>query len=188
MTNQRWMRIIPVAFVMYTIAFIDRSNVSMAMAQMARDLHMDEQQTGVVAGMFFWGYMVLQIPGGYLAHHWSAKWFVSILLVVWGVCAAACGFVQTAAHFKLARLFLGLAEGGVWPAVLVMLSQWFPRAERARANAFWMLCLPLSVVVSSPISGWIIDHWNWRTMLIAEGALPFLWLGIWVSFVDDHPR
>jgi sugar phosphate permease len=83
---------------------------------------------------------------------------------------------------------LGVAEGGVWPAVLVMLSHWFPRAERARANALWMLCLPVSVVVSSPISGWIIDHWNWRLMLIAEGVLPFLWLVIWLAFIYDHPK
>jgi MFS family permease len=188
MTSQRWWRIIPVAFVMYTIAFIDRTNVALALPSMSKDLGMDPKAAGDIAGIFFWGYLVLQIPGGYLAHRWSAKWCVSVLLVLWGVCAVAGGLVHTAGQFRIARLMLGVAEGGVWPAVLVMLSQWFPRAERARANAFWMLCLPLSVVVSSPVSGWIIDRWNWRVMLIAEGVLPFLWLVIWIIFIYDHPR
>ncbi len=86
------------------------------------------------------------------------------------------------------RLLLGVAEGGVWPAVLVLLSHWFPRGERARANAYWMLCLPIAVIVSAPLSGWILSHWNWRVLLIAEGALPFLWLIMWSMFVDDFPR
>jgi MFS family permease len=86
------------------------------------------------------------------------------------------------------RLLLGVAEGGVWPAVLVLLAHWFPRGERARANAYWMLCLPVAVMVSSPLSGWILGRWNWRVLLIAEGALPFLWLIIWWAFIDDYPR
>ena len=86
------------------------------------------------------------------------------------------------------RFFLGVAEGGVWPAVLILLAHWFPRPERARANAYWMLCLPVAVVVSSPLSGWILGHWNWRVLLIAEGSLPFVWLAVWLGFVNDHPH
>jgi len=86
------------------------------------------------------------------------------------------------------RLVLGLAEGGVYPAVLVLVAHWFPRAERARANAYWMLCLPLSVVISSPLSGWLLTHWNWRVLLIVEGALPFVWLLIWLMTIDDSPK
>jgi len=188
MPAQRWTHIIPVAFIMYTIAFIDRTNISLALPSMSRELHMDPTQAGAAAGVFFWGYVLLQIPGGYLAHHWSAKRFVSILLVLWGLCSVGCGFVETGRQFWVMRLLLGVAEGGVWPAVLVLLSQWFPRPERARANAYWMLCLPVSVVVSSPLSGWILGRWNWRVLLIAEGALPFLWLVVWWAFINDHPR
>jgi sugar phosphate permease len=86
------------------------------------------------------------------------------------------------------RFLLGVAEGAVWPVTLVLLSHWFPRKERARANALWMVCLPLAVVVSSPLSGWILDHWNWRIMLISEGALPLFWLIIWEAVIYDHPR
>jgi sugar phosphate permease len=187
MTSRRWLHILPVAFIMYTIAFIDRTNISMALPSMSRDLHMDPTQAGNAAGVFFWGYLVLQIPGGHLAQRWSAKRFVSILLVLWGLCAVGSGLVQTWREFWVMRLLLGVAEGGVWPATLVLLAHWFPRAERARANAYWMLCLPAAVIASSPLSGWILGRWNWRVLLIAEGALPFLWLIVWWWFIDDHP-
>ena len=188
MTEQRWLRILSVSFVMYTIAYIDRTNVSMALPAMSAELHMDPRQAGDAAGIFFWGYLLLQMPVGHLAQHWSAKRVVAILLVAWGVCSVVTGLVHTAREFWLMRLALGITEGGVWPAVLVLVAHWFPRAERARANAYWMLCLPLSVVISSPLSGWLLTHWNWRVLLIVEGALPFLWLLTWLVSIDDYPR
>ena len=188
MTQQRWLRIIPVAFVMYTIAFVDRTNISLALGSMSHDLHMDPAQAGAAAGIFFWGYSLLQIPGGYLASRWSAKRFIAILLVAWGLCSMATGLVHTWRELWALRLLLGVAEGGVWPATLVLLTHWFPRQERARANALWMMCLPLAVVVSSPLSGWILGLWGWRALLVSEGALPFLWLAIWLRFADDRPR
>src|SRR5229473_4887625 len=185
--SQRWVRIIPVALIMYTIAFIDRTNISLALPRIGRDLHLDPQQAGTVAGIFFWGYLALQIPGGHLAKHWSAKKFISILLVVWACFAVLCGLARTYHELLALRLLLGVAESGVHPATLILLSHWFSRAERARANAFWLLCLPGAVILSSPFSGWVLDHWNWRVMLVAEGLLPFLWLAIWLICVQDHP-
>ncbi len=186
-TSQRWVRIIPVALIMYTIAFIDRTNISLALPRISRDLHLDPQQAGTVAGIFFWGYLALQIPGGHLAKHWSAKKFIGILLVAWGIFAVGCGLARTYHELLFLRLLLGIAESGVHPATLILLSHWFPRSERARANAFWLLCLPVAVIVSSPFSGWMLDHWSWRVMLVAEGSLPFLWLAIWLKFIQDHP-
>ena len=186
--SDRWFRIIPVAFIMYTIAFVDRTNIALALAPMSRELHMDPTRAGGAAGIFFWGYVLLQIPGGYFAEHWSAKRFVSILLVLWGACAVWSGLIHSLGEFRLARFLLGIAEGGVWPATLVLLCHWFPRGERARANAYWMLCLPVALASSSPIAGWILGRWGWRVMLISEGLLPFLWIIIWNWFIDDHPR
>lgn len=186
--EKRWQHIIPVAFIMYTIAFVDRTNISLALPSISHDLHMNPAQAGSAAGVFFWGYLLLQIPGGYLAEHWSAKRFISILLVCWGLAAVVCGLVSDWEQFWVMRLVLGVAEGGVWPATLVLLAHWFPRSERARANAYWMLCLPTAVVISSPISGWILGRWGWRAMLISEGAIPFVWLLIWIMFIEDHPR
>lgn len=187
MQQQRWLRIIPVATVMYAIAFINRTNISLALPSMSRDLHMNPVQAGTVAGIFFWGYLLLQVPGGYLASRWSTKRFVAILLFVWGCCAAGCGLVHTWQQLWLMRLLLGVAEGGMYPATLVLLSHWFPRKERARANAWFSLALPLSLVVSSPLSGWLLDRWNWRVMLVAEGAFPLIWLVVWLVGINDYP-
>lgn len=185
--NERWLRIIPVALLMYTISFINRTNISLALPAIGRDLHLSPSQAGQVAGIFFWGYLLLQIPGGYIAERWSAKWLISIMLVTWGLCAVGCGLAQNWHQLMAMRLLLGVAEGSAYPATLVLLSHWFPRTERARANAFWNLCLPLAVIVSSPLSGWILDQWNWRVMLVASGLVPFVWLVVWSIFIADRP-
>ena len=183
----RWTRIIPVALIMYTIAFIDRTNISLALPRISRELNLDPQQAGTVAGIFFWGYLALQIPGGHLAKHWSPKKFISVLLIAWSLFAVGCGFARNYHELLLLRLLLGVAESGVFPATLILLSHWFSRAERARANAMWLLCLPGAVILSSPFSGWMLDHCGWRIMLIAEGVLPLAWLAIWLAFVQDNP-
>jgi MFS family permease len=189
---QRWLRIIPVALIMYTISYVDRTNVALAfdpnLSTAMADLGMDDKIKGNAIGIFFWGYLLLQIPGGYLASHWSARKVVSLFLIAWGVCAVGCGLVHTAAQFRVMRFSLGVAEGGVFPATLVLLANWFPRGERARANAYWILCMPLAVAGAAPITGALLGGWGWRTALIAEGALPFIWLPIWWFNIRDHPR
>lgn len=185
---QRWARIIPVALIMYTISFVDRTNISLALPHMSHDLRLNPAQAGSVAGIFYWGYLALQVPGGYLAKRWSAKKLIAILMIAWGISAAGCGLVQNGRELLLMRVLLGVAEGGVFPATLILLSHWFLRAERARANAFWLLCLPGALIVSSPISGWILDRWNWRVMMLAEGILPLAWLAIWLLTIEDRPE
>lgn len=192
MPEQRWLRIIPVALIMYTISYIDRTNIALALdpkiSTMMRDLAMDDAMKSTVAGIFFWGYLALQIPAGHLANRWSAKKVIAILLVFWGVCAMGCGLTRTYSQLVVMRVLLGVAESGVFPATLVLLANWFPRRERARANAFWNLCQPLAVAGSAPITGLLIGGWGWKTMLILEGALPFIWLPIWLYFISDQPR
>jgi sugar phosphate permease len=185
--QERWLRIIPIALLMYTISFINRTNISLALPAISHDLHLSASQAGQVAGVFFWGYLLLQIPGGYLAQRWSAKWLIAVLLAAWGLCAIGCGLARNWQELALMRFLLGLAEGSVYPATLVLLSNWFPRGERARANGFWNLCLPMAVVFSSPLSGWLLDQWNWRVMLVASGLVPFVWLVLWVIFIEDSP-
>ncbi len=186
--KERWLRIIPIALLMYTISFINRTNISLALPAISRDLHLTGSEAGQLAGIFFWGYLLLQIPGGYIAQRWSAKWLIAVMLAAWGLCAVGCGLARNWQELALMRFLLGLAEGSVYPATLVLLSNWFPRSERARANGFWNLCLPMAVVFSSPLSGWLLDQWNWRVMLVASGLVPFLWLVLWVLFVSDSPR
>ncbi len=192
MNEQRWLRIIPVALIMYTISYVDRTNVALALdpklSSMMSTLGMDDQIKGNAVGIFFFGYLVLQIPGGYLAGRWSARKLVSIFLVCWGACAVGCGLVNTVAQFKLMRFLLGVAESGVFPATLVLLANWFPRQERARANAYWTLCQPLAVAGAAPVTGALLGAWGWRWALILEGALPLLWLPMWWFLIRDHPR
>ena len=192
MRSQRWRHIIPVALVMYTISYVDRTNVSMALtpkvSSLMKDLFMDDRMKGQAAGIFFFGYVLFQIPGGHLAARWSARKVISLCLVAWGVCAVACGLAQGFRQFEAARFFLGVAESGVFPSMLVLLANWFPRSERARANAYWNLCQPLAVVASSLLTGALLDQYSWRTVLVLEGALPFLWLPVWWFCIRDRPR
>jgi sugar phosphate permease len=191
MTQQRWLRIIPIALLMYTISYIDRTNVSLALdpkiSNLMKDLFMDDRMKGEAAGIFFFGYLLLQIPGGYLASYWSARKVISLCLIGWGVCAIGCGLAQTFRQFEVMRFFLGVAESGVFPATLVLLANWFSRSERARANSYWLLCQPLAVAGSAPITGWLLGQYGWQTMLILEGILPFIWLPIWWFCIRDHP-
>ncbi len=192
MTEKRWLRIIPVALIMYTISYVDRTNIALALdpkiSSMMGDLMMDDKMKGEAAGIFFFGYVLLQIPGGYWASRWSARKIIGIFLVAWGICAVACGYSRTFREFELARFFLGIAESGVFPATTVLLASWFPRSERARANGYWNLCQPLAVAASAPFTGWMLGAYGWQKMLIIEGALPFIWLPIWWFCISDHPR
>lgn len=192
MTERRWLRIIPVALIMYTISYIDRTNVSLALdpkiSSMMRDLFMNDKMKGEAAGIFFFGYVLLQIPAGYLASHWSARKVISMFLVLWGLCAIGCGLSRTFQQFEVMRFLLGVAESGVFPATTVLLAHWFPRGERARANAYWNLCQPLAVAGSAPLTGWLLGAYGWQQMLILEGILPFIWLPIWWFGITDHPH
>jgi MFS family permease len=143
---------------------------------------------GEAAGIFFFGYVLLQIPGGYWATAWSARKIISLFLISWGVCAVGCGLARTFRQFEVMRFLLGVAESGVFPATMVLLANWFPRSERARANAYWTLCQPLAVAATAPFTGWLLGAYGWQRMLILEGLLPFLWLPVWWFCIRDHPR
>ena len=120
----------------------------------------------------FFGYVLLQVPGGYFASRWSARKLISLCLIAWGIFAIGCGMSQTFRQFEVMRFFLGVAESGVFPATLVLLANWFPRSERARANAYWNLCQPLAVAGSAPFTGWLLGAYGWQKMIMLEGLVP----------------
>ncbi|MBV9451725.1 MAG: MFS transporter [Streptosporangiaceae bacterium] len=186
--RSRWSRLIPVAIVVYIISFMDRTNISFAFSGMGHDLHISSAEQGLAGGIFFIGYLVLQIPGGHLAERWSAKKFVGIMILVWGVLAVASGLVRNYAGLLVVRFLLGVAEGGIWPAILVLISHWFPARERARAYGFWMMNIAISSIVTAPLSGWILTWGSWRTLFFIEGAFPFLVAApLWWWLVADRP-
>jgi MFS family permease len=184
----RWTRLIPVAIIVYIISFMDRTNIGFAFAGMGQDLHIDKAQQGLAGGIFFIGYLFLQIPGGHLAERWSAKKFVGIMILVWGLFAVLSGLVQNYAQLLVVRFLLGIAEGGIWPAILVLISHWFPVRERARAYGVWMMNIAISSIITAPLSGWILSISDWRWLFIVEGIFPFVIAApLWFWLVKDRP-
>jgi len=175
---------------MYMLAYLDRNNVAVILPFIGDDptMQLTVADKGMVTGIFFVGYMFLQIPAAIFAQKWSAKNVVLILMIMWGLAAMATGLVQSREQFLVARFVLGVFEGGVWPAVLVLLASWFPLRERARANSLWMACLPISSVIMAPLSGVLLDYYSWRTVLVIEGLPPILWAIVWWFAVADSPK
>lgn len=117
----------------------------------------------------------------------SAKTFIAISIAIWGGLSVACGFVQETWQLLVLRFVLGVAEGGVWPAILVMLSHWFPADERARANALFIMSLAIACMITGPISGTVIAMWGWRSVFWFEGALSILLIFVWWPLIADRP-
>ncbi|MGC9159427.1 MAG: MFS transporter [Terracidiphilus sp.] len=182
------MFLVPYVFLLYVINFLDRVNVGFAALKMNRDLGMNAQQFGFAAGIFFFGYLIFQIPSNLILHKIGARVWISIILFVWGLVASLTGLAQTAQHLYVARFVLGLVEAGFFPGVILYLTYWFPQRELAKAVALFMTALAFSSIVGSPISGIILDHvyWgglaSWRWLFILEG-LPALIFGIVTFFV-----
>lgn len=185
--QQRWVRIIPAAFLMYTIAFMDRNNIAFGFFGMQKDLQIGATASGIAGGIFFFGYLFLQVPGAWLAERWSAKRFITVSLLVWGVTSMATALVQNLTQLLIIRFVLGFVEGGVSPATMILLTKWFPLAERSRANALWYLCIPAASIVVGPLSGWILTYHDWRMLFVLEGLPAAVWAVVWWWLVDDSP-
>lgn len=184
----RWLHIIPPAMLVYIVAFMDRTNIGFAIAGgMDKALGMTATASGLAAGIFFIGYLTLQVPGARMAERGSAKKFIAITIVAWGVLAVLSGLAQNMTQLLIVRFMLGVAEGGVWPAILTILSHWFPNEERGRANAFFIMNVPIASIVTGPLSGFIVSAYGWRNVFIIEGAIAIILLFIWFPLISDRP-
>jgi MFS family permease len=184
----RWLRIIPAVIIVYIVAYMDRTNIAIAMAGgMNAELGMTASFAGIAAGIFFIGYIFLQIPGGQIAERFSAKKFIAWTIVVWGGIAALTGLVHTQNQMLAVRFILGVAEGGVYPAILALLGHWFPNQEKARAIAFFQMNLAVASIITGPLSGWLIEAYSWRQMFVIEGVLSLALLTIWIPMIADTP-
>ena len=185
----RWRRLIPVAFITYSLAYVDRANYSFgAAAGMAHDLHITEGAGSLLGALFFLGYFFFQIPAARYAETRSAKTIILASLVVWGVLATATGLISDIRLLYVDRFMLGVAESVVLPGMLILLSHWFTRPERSRAATFLILGNPITVLWMSVVSGYLISAVGWRGMFIIEGAPPLLWAVILWWLIDDYPR
>jgi ACS family tartrate transporter-like MFS transporter len=128
-------RLLPFLFLVYITAYVDRVNVGFAGLDMTRELHFSNEVFGFGAGIFFFGYCLLEIPGALLAQRWSARKWIAAIMIGWGMLASVTGLIHTSTQFNVIRFLLGLAEGGFFPAVVVYLTHWFRQEDRAKAVA-----------------------------------------------------
>jgi ACS family tartrate transporter-like MFS transporter len=203
-----YLRLLPLLFLCYAVAYVDRTNVSIASLTMTKDLPgFNNEVIGLGAGVFFIGYFLLEIPGTLLVERWSARKWISRIMISWGIVAALTAFVEKPWHFYLARFLLGLAEAGFFPGVIVYLTHWFPTRDRARALSWFLIATPIAQAMSPLLSGPLIkigaderirgvtvhrpevlgfEGWQW--VYIAWG-IPAIVLGALVFFLlTDRPR
>jgi ACS family tartrate transporter-like MFS transporter len=169
-------RILPFVFLLYIISFLDRINIGFAALTMNKELVISSKQFGLVAGIFFFGYFLFEIPSNLMLHKIGARIWIARILITWGIVATLTGFVHTVHQLYFVRFLLGLAEAGYFPGMVLYLTYWFPRHEQARALALFMTGIPVTTILGAPVSGLILDHvhWlglsSWRWLLILEGT------------------
>jgi ACS family tartrate transporter-like MFS transporter len=206
--KKAYLRLIPLLFVSYVVAYIDRVNVAFAKLTMGKDLpEFTNEVIGLGAGLFFLGYFLLEIPGSLIVERWSARKWIARIMISWGILASLTAFVTTPAQFYVVRFLLGLAEAGFFPGVIVFLTRWFPRRDRARALALFLMATPIAQVISpllcnpllsigttEVVSGVTVVHpeiWGlrgWQWVFVVWG-IPAVVLGLAVlRYLTDWPR
>jgi len=194
-------RLVPYLMFIYFLAYLDRANLGIAKLQMQKDLGFTDAVIGFGAGIFFLGYLLLDIPGSLIVERWSARKWIARIMVSWGLVATLMGLLGAAqfaslrpvTQFYSLRLLLGIAEAGFFPGVIVYLSHWYIPEDRARAKAYFMVTQPLAIALGVPISRWILENigWaglaGWRWVFILEGVPPVLMGLVTLWYLTDRP-
>jgi sugar phosphate permease len=189
LAKKRWLYLIPIAFITYSLAYLDRANYGFgAAAGLAKDLNITSGTSSLLGSLFFLGYFFFQIPGAHYAENRSAKKLIFWSLILWGVLASVTGLISNVHILFVTRFLLGVVESAVMPAMLVFLSHWFTKKERSRANTFLILGNPVTVLWMSIVSGYLLQAFNWRLMFIIEGIPAIIWAFIWLKLVNDRPK
>ncbi|HWB85944.1 MAG TPA: MFS transporter [Bryobacteraceae bacterium] len=171
-------RLIPYLMFIYLLAYLDRANMGVAKLQMQRDLGFTDTVIGFGAGIFFLGYLLLDIPGSLIVERWSARKWIALIMVAWGAVAALMGLVSTplfgsasaVTQFYGLRLALGITEAGFFPGVIVYLSHWYRFEDRARAKAYFMVTQPIAIAFGVPLSRWILENISWLASQAGAGS------------------
>jgi D-galactonate transporter len=186
-------RLIPLLFVCYIVAYLDRVNVGFAKLQMQNALQFSEAIYGLGAGIFFIGYFLFEVPSNLFLHRVGARRWIARIMVTWGLLSAATMFVTTPMTFYIVRFLLGAAEAGFFPGVILYLTYWFPSHRRGKATSLFIAAIPVAGILGGPFSGWIlqsmdgINGWaGWQWLFLLQG-LPTVAVGIVVLyFLDDR--
>ncbi|MGE7955678.1 MFS transporter [Pseudomonas sp. NPDC089530] len=186
--SRRWLYLMPLIFITYSLAYLDRANYGFASAAgIEQDLGIGKGTSSLIGALFFLGYFFFQVPGAIYAQRYSVRKLVFYSLILWGACAMLTGLVSNIPMLMLIRVSLGIVEAAVMPAMLILISNWFTRQERSRANTFLLLGNPVTVLWMSVVSGYLIHAWGWREMFVIEGAPAVLWAFVWWRLVRDRP-
>jgi MFS transporter, ACS family, tartrate transporter len=195
-TRRVAVRLVPFLGLLYLINYLDRVNVGFAALRMNADLGLSAAAYGLGAGLFFIGYFFFEVPSNIILHRVGARVWIARIMVSWGLVASATAFIRGEISFYVVRVLLGVAEAGFFPGIILYLSYWFPRAQRAKVVALFFLAVPLSSVIGSPLSTLLIQHGDgvlgfdagWRFMFFVEG-LPAVVAGLLVLvLLPDRPR
>jgi ACS family tartrate transporter-like MFS transporter len=173
--RKAYRRLLPVLFLAYAIAYIDRSNLALAKVTMGKDLGLDSATFGWAFGLFFIGYFLLEIPGAVIVERWSARKWISRIMITWGIIAALTAAVKTPGQLYAVRLLLGLAEAGFFPGVIIYLTHWFPNRDRARALATFIIAAPVAQMVNPPLSSSILRIGTTQVHDGVAVSYPLLW-------------
>lgn len=188
-------RLIPFLALAYFLNYLDRTNISFAKLTMSADLGLTETMYGLASGLFFIGYVFLEVPSNLALHRFGARRWIARIMVSWGLVAAAMAFVNTPATLYIARILLGIAEAGFFPGIVLYLTFWFPRAVRVRLIGMFMIALPISSALGAPVSGVIIQYLDgvfglagWQMLFLLQG-IPTVLLGVAAWFyLTDRPQ
>jgi sugar phosphate permease len=184
----RWLRIIPPIILIYIFSYMDKVNLGFAIAGgMDKSLGMTATISGLAGGILFIGYLILQVPGGMIAQKGNAKKFIAGSIVAFSLATIMTGFVQHTWQLLVLRFLVGVAEGGVFPAVLVIINNWFPNEERGRATSFFIMNNAIGPIITGPLSGFIISAYSWREVFFVEGALSLVITLICVNLISNRP-
>ncbi|MBV8625422.1 MAG: MFS transporter [Herbaspirillum sp.] len=186
-------RFMPLLFICYVVAYLDRVNVGFAKLQMLNDLQLSEAVYGFGAGLFFVGYFLFEVPSNLLLHRVGARRWIARIMVTWALLSMATAWVSTPVGFYAVRFLLGIAEAGFFPGMILYLTYWFPAHRRGRMTAILMAGNPVSGIVGGPLSGLIMQSCagmlglaGWQWLFILE-ALPAILLGVVVYVhLDDR--
>ena len=187
----RW-RLLPFLGLLYVVSYLDRVNVSFAKLTMDKAIGIDDATYAFGAGIFFIGYFLFEVPSNLILERVGARRWIARIMITWGLVSGATAFVTGATSFITMRFLLGVAEAGFFPGTLLYLTYWFPSKERARVVGLFMVALPLSGLIGSPLSGELMRFTHlglhgWQWMFLVE-AIPALVLGvICLAVLPDRP-
>jgi sugar phosphate permease len=187
--RRRWLYLMPVVFVTYSLAYLGRSNFGFgAAAGLAQSLNITESRAAFLGSVFFLGYFLFQVPAATYAVRRSATRLVFFALISWGILSALTGIIRDYWLLVADRLLLGVAESLIFPSMLILLTHWFTRAERSRANAILILGNPVTVTWMAAVTGFLIRAVGWQMTFVIEGIPSVLWALVWILVARDHPR